>query len=136
GAPPLAEAPPMPLFYKDPRPLSSIEHVKFKLTPGDAGFAAETNSVPIVASEFAEAARSFPIVFAAQDGAPCALLGLEHANVFVQNGKWDENVYMPAYVRRYPFVFIAGPEANQFALGVDIGSGRIEESAEGAPLFD
>jgi len=63
--------------------------------------------VPLLASEFFEAAREYPIVFARGEAGPvpAALLGLREAeNLYVDNaGKWDAR-YIPAFVRRYPFV--------------------------------
>jgi hypothetical protein len=65
------------------------------------------NSVPLLASEFFECAREYPIVFArGQSGPlPAVLLGLrESENLFVDaDGKWGAR-YVPAFVRRYPFV--------------------------------
>ena len=64
--------------------------------------------MPVSYIEFAPAARNFPIVFASNDQgksyAAVAVLGLAQTeNLFVRNGAWEQGVYVPAYVRRYPF---------------------------------
>ncbi|MES2056266.1 MAG: SapC family protein [Pseudomonadota bacterium] len=127
----------LPLFYREPVPLSSITHADWRLKDGDASFAAETAFVPIVVGELAAAARNYPIVFAAGDVAPVALLGLEHDNLFVADGAWTADAYVPAYVRRYPFGFIATENPDGFALAVDTGSGRVTQAGDvGAALFE
>lgn len=125
-----------PLFYRQPVPLSSVTHAGWRLKGGDVSYASGANAVPVMVGEFASIARSYPLVFAAKDAAPVALLGLQQANVFVRDGKWSEGHYIPAYVRRYPFVFIHVAERNEFVLAVDAGSERIvREGEEGVPMF-
>jgi len=134
----LAERPAeTPLFYARPEPLTVAVQGDWRLRPGGYAFAADTNIVMLAATEFAAAARSYPILFAGNDGSPVALLGLERANLFVADGQWAEDCYIPAYVRRYPFVFYATGEADRFVLGIDVESDRIvREGEEGAALFD
>lgn len=125
-----------PLFYRRPAPLSAQAHAQWRLKDGDLAFAAGTNAVPLVIGEFAPASRSYPIVFAAEDAAPLALLGLERDNLFVADGQWSESHYVPAYVRRYPFVFIRTGNPQGFALAIDEDSDRIvREGEEGVGLF-
>ena len=130
-------ASPLPIFYRDPVPLSSTAHATWCLADGDASFAAEAPFVPIVVGELAASARSYPIVFAAGDAQPVAVLGLERANLFVTDGQWAEDAYLPAYVRRYPFGFIATTNPDGFALAIDAGSDRVAQSGDdGAALFE
>lgn len=101
------------MFYERVVALSDQTHGRLKVQPAASfAYAAKTNSVPLLASEFFESAREYPIVFArGQDGPlPAALLGLrENENLFVDSsGKWDAR-YVPAFVRRYPFVPANGP---------------------------
>lgn len=128
----------LPLFYRDPQPLSAVQHGDWRLKDGDAAFAAETPFVPVVVSEIAAAARCYPVVFSGGEGAqPVAVLGLEQRNLFVADGRWTDEAYVPAYVRRYPFGFIATVNPDGFALAVDAASERLAPSGEeGAPLFD
>jgi SapC protein len=127
----------LPLFYRNPQLLSSITHANWRLKQGNFDFAKDAIAVPVVVGEFTACLRSFPIVFTqGTDGiSPIALLGLDAANLFVADGQWSPGIYVPAYVRRYPFGFIAqGPG---FALAFDAASERIETfGVGGAPLFD
>ena len=71
-------------------------------------FLRTTNAVPISYTEFPVAFRDFPLVFVSTDEgknfSPVAVLGVAaNENLFVEAGKWDANIYLPAYVRRYPF---------------------------------
>jgi hypothetical protein len=127
--------PPMPLFYSDPQPLSSIAHADWRLKAGAFEFARDAHVVPLVVAEFIKASRWYPILFAAEGAAPVALVGLERRNLFVADGDWTAGAYVPAYVRRYPFGFMgAGPD--QFALAIDAASDRVAKGGdEGEPLF-
>ena len=135
---PTAPAPaPLPLFYKNPQLVSASVHGDWRLKPGDFSFAKDAIAVPIVVGEFTATLRNFPILFTSGGAeiGPIALLGLDASNLFVDDGKWTDAAYVPAYLRRYPFGFIAHPDG--FALGIDAASERIVQSGEeGARLFD
>lgn len=137
-----APTPALPLFYQTLQPLHSVTHGAWRLKDSDMAFANETPYVPIIAGELAQAARNYPIVFAAGDARPIAVLGLERRNLFVEDGRWADDSYIPAYVRRYPFGFLATMEEGKseptgFALAIDTGSDRVEQNGEaGAALFE
>jgi SapC len=134
----------LPLFYIRPEPLNAQVHGALTLRgEPDFRFAASTNAVPVMAGEFNEAMRFYPIVFAGDPAHPVTVMGLKADNLFVAaDGQWDQARYIPAYVRRYPFVFIdAG--AQGFALGVDAGCDRLCTADDAAtngtiqfPLFE
>jgi len=127
------------LFYQCPEALTPAQHGTLQLKKeGDFGFARLSNSVAITSTEFVAAMRSYPIVFATQGAHPLAVLGLEQTNLFVEeNGHWRAGHYVPAYMRRYPFVFIAHPDGKQFVLGIDRACKRLTEKSENAlPLFE
>lgn len=127
----------LPLFYRRPEPLSSIEHAAWKLKPTDYAFAAETAFVPLVVAEIAAASRTYPIVFAGEGAAPLALTGLDKANLFVTEGAWAEDAYVPAYVRRYPFGFLATGDGKRFVLALDVeAEGVVSSGDEGRPMFE
>lgn len=129
--------PALPLFYRDLTPLSADEHAEWRLGEGDLNFASDTPFIPIVASEFAPAARSFPILFAAGDATPIVVVGLERRNLFLDGAVWDSDAYVPAYVRRYPFGYLSTSDPETFALAIDAGSDRVFRSGEeGAALFE
>lgn len=127
----------LPLFYRDPQPLSSERHTAWRLKDGDTAFAAEAAYTPIVVGEMVSAARTYPIVFAGETAAPLAVLGLEQRNLFVEDGRWVSGAYIPAYVRRHPFGFIATGEPDRFVLAIDAASDRVvQDGEEGAALFE
>jgi hypothetical protein len=100
-------------------------------------FACATNSVPVLASEFKSACRQYPIVFAAAEGAqPLAMLGVSSGeNLFVdKHGQWAEEHHIPAYVRRYPFIFMESPDRQEFTLCIDAAAENLICNAEN-PLF-
>lgn len=127
----------LPLFYREPCLLSSHLHGAWRLREGDFGFASTSAYVPIVVGEFAAASRHYPILFADDKAVPLVLLGLETINLFVTDGQWAEETYIPAYVRRYPFGFVAVSDPDRYVLAVDAASERVVRSGtEGVQLFD
>jgi SapC len=97
-----------PFGYKDIAPLGRTQKVRL-LAPGELPeFARNLNSIPISYTEFAPIAREYPIIFSSsgngQNYSPVAVLGMAAAeNLYNAGGKWASNVYVPAYVRRFPF---------------------------------
>lgn len=132
----MTDAPRNPLFYRRPEPLTAERHAALRLAAGDFRFAATTNAAPLTAVEFTVAARAYPIVFAREDGWPIALLGLGEGNrqVDPSSGEWVKDQYVPAYIRRYPFVFVA--QDDRLILAVDVESDRLSDRGEGQPLFE
>lgn len=136
-----APQPQLPLFYKDLAPLNSRDHAKFRARTLDrAPWAAGQHAIPITVDEFGLAHRDFPIVFSVGDEpVPLALMGLnEGVNVFFDDeGVPLEEVFVPAYIRRYPFILARlDPNTEVMSLCFDPSSGLVEESEEGNPLFD
>ena len=131
----------LPLFYNALEPLSSDTHAAFKLRSIDnAPFLIHQHAIPVTVDEFISAQRSLPIVFTSgDDSIPIALMGLnEGVNVFVgEDGKLiDENVYVPAYIRRYPFMLARlHPDAEELSLCFDPTAEAIGAYEEGEPLF-
>ena len=130
----------MPMLYIDPVPLNPVAHKDLKLGAfKDFTFAEKTNSSPIVVIEFIESAKEYPIVFIKlQDGTftPCTLNGLKDAqNLYLDNAEqWDAR-YIPAYVRRYPFIISEPLASGQQAVLVDLGSDRVQKKS-GDALFN
>lgn len=133
-----AAAPASPPLYRTPVVLSSHTHAHWRLLPGDAAFAAASHAVPLVIGEFAAAARDYPVVFVGTDAAPVAVLGLqaEH-NRFVVADHWQTGTYVPAYVRRYPFVFARTTDPDGHVLAIDADAPMLRTGGdEGQPLFE
>jgi len=128
----LNQTSPLPLFYKDPVLLRFEEHGDIGLMPPtDFMFAAEAIAVPLCIGEFVVAMRHFPIVFAMDEHAsPIALVGIRrNHNLFIeQDGGWRVGSYVPAYVRRYPFIVTETPDKAQQLLAIDRGSKRYASS--------
>lgn len=129
----------LPLFYKSPRPLEAARDGKLTVR-GDmgAGFAREGNAIPLNIVEFAIAARHYPIVFAREaPHLPVAICGIRPGtNVYVgPDSNWERGLYVPAYVRRYPFILMENRDEQQFILCVDEGSGLLVEGND-RRLFD
>jgi hypothetical protein len=130
----------LPLFYKDLVPLSSVEHADFRARPLDsAEFLVGQHAIPLTSDEFVSACRFYPIVFSAGDNpVPLALMGLnEGINTFVDDqGKLINPVYVPAYIRRYPFLLAKlQPNTEELSLCFDPTSGAIGKFDEGDMLF-
>lgn len=128
------------LFYENPVAVSSQRHRETCIAPGsDVSFARSVNSVPLVASEFAEASAEFPIVFVGQGDqiVPTAILGAAGAqNAFVDaDGRWTAR-FLPFFIGRYPFVFSEATDAGRMILFVDESSPRVNTEGRGERLFD
>lgn len=131
-------SPALPLFYKHPQPVTAegFRGKSLKIER-DFRFAAETNSVPLNLPEFVAASKVFPIVFTISDRAiPVAILGIKDSqNLFVDEaGNWIFGAYIPAYVRRYPFVFTTGRSGDELILCIDDASDLLEDG-DARPLY-
>ena len=125
------------IFYERVVALNDQTHAKLRVRPASSfAYAAGTNSVPLLSSEFFECAREYPIVFARGETGPvaAALLGLREAeNLYVdKDGTWDAR-YVPAFVRRYPFVPGKGAQG-ELLVCIDEAS-ECFDTKEGEPLF-
>lgn len=136
-----APQPQLPLFYNDLMPLNSRDHATWKSkTMDSAEWLKGQHAIPLTVDEFVQSQRNFPIVFSSGDNPlPLALMGLnEGVNTFVDDkGKINEPVYLPAYVRRYPFMLAKlTQEGEDLSLCFDPTSGSVGEFDEGSELFD
>ncbi len=119
----------LPLFYGKPQPLDATVHKGWGLRePMSYGFAAGAGAIPLNAVEFALAQRTYPIVFAEQPPhlpvAICGVGGKVNGFVDADNG-WEAGSYVPAYVRRFPFILMENTQQKQFILCFDAESGLI-----------
>ena len=125
------------MFYERVVALNDLTHAKLKVRPAsNFAYAAKTNSVPLLAAESFECAREYPIVFTRGEAGPMpgVLLGLREAeNLYVDSeGKWDAR-YVPAFVRRYPFMPGKGPQG-ELLVCIDEAS-ECFDTEQGEPLF-
>lgn len=124
-------------FYQKPTVLDREQHKGLRLKAADARFASKNQAVPLLAAEFPEACLEYPIVFTqGQDGQwmALALTGLQAgANAFVDaKGQWSAR-YVPASVRRYPFILAEGAN-QQLSLAADLSAPQL--GTDGDALFD
>jgi hypothetical protein len=136
-----APTPQLPLFYHQLEPLSSNVHADYRARQVDnALFAVNAHAVPITVDEFVSAQRSYPIVFSAGDNpVPLVLMGLnDGVNVFMgDDGKLLGEAYVPAYIRRYPYMLArVRPDAQELSLCFDPTSGMVGPYEDGKPLFE
>ncbi len=127
------------LFYKNITILNRDKHRNYHLKAAENfEFAAETHLVPLAGQEFYHAARDYPILFIGEEEqtVPVALLGLESGqNSYLDANKvWIPNVYVPAFVRRYPFVLAEMGDENSSVCFDAAFSGWNE--SEGKALFN
>lgn len=126
------------LFYGQPEPLSVEAHGKLGVDPVDKpyAFTSVTNLIPLTVTEFAPAALSYPVIFVGDAKQPVAVLGLRQGeNLYVSaEGDFRPEAYIPAYVRRYPFVFANDDVQKRLILCVDRAAPFIKEGGS-TPLF-
>ncbi len=126
-------------MYKKTTPVTKQRHAGKKIMPLKSyHFAAGSYLVSLLTTEFNKAASAYPIVFVKDGDAlnPFALLGLTQGeNLFVgENGRWLTH-YIPAVIRRYPFVLGRSEGSNDLMICIDDESGLLSDT-EGDPLFD
>ena len=132
----------LPLLYSALDALNSGQHGKMKLKKAyNLPQIGQTHAVPVTVEEFTVVQRHYPIIFSAGDNSvPLALLGLnEGVNTFFDaDGRpVDKDVYIPAYLRRYPFLLAKlRPDTDELSLCFDPTAGAVAEDADGQALFD
>jgi hypothetical protein len=128
-----------PLFYQNIVPLDRVRHRDLRLVRDKRplAFAATSHVIPAVVDEFASAARFLPILFipAAPHPSPVFLVGTKTGqNLYVDgDGKWIDP-YVPAFVRRYPFM-LGTPEGASPVICVDDKYEGLQEKGAGERLF-
>jgi hypothetical protein len=127
------------LFCEKPVLLDRETHRKRRVAPSQSfGFARKVNALYLAGVEFSEACKEYAIVFTrAADGkiVPVAMLGLRaRENLYVDDkDRWSGN-YVPASVRRYPFV-LAEMAGRNMAVCIDEAFTGLGDT-EGEALFD
>lgn len=129
------------LFYENATMVTAKAHGDLSVRSGASyEFARKVNSVPLTAIEFATAAAHYPVVFAGTEDKvmPAVILGVsDNENMYLEeDGSWRKGTYIPAFVRRYPFVFSTDPENQNFILNIDEGFEGCNHEGRGERLFD
>ena len=128
------------LIYESAAPVSHARHGQWSVEVGaDYAFSKHVNSVPLMAVEFPNAASEYAIVFAGTEDAvvPAVILGMRSdENLYLEgNGGWKAK-YVPAFVRRYPFVFSTSADGKTFTLCIDEAFAGFNQQGRGEHLFD
>ena len=124
----------LPLFYKNPVPLDASRHATLGLKKNfGLSFTKGINAVPINLIEMPQICHTYPIAFSPDASAtPVAILGLrDNENLYLNNNnEWLADSYIPAYIRRYPFIFSEVPNGDQLTLCVDLDAQTTEEKGD------
>jgi hypothetical protein len=127
------------LFYSKPEPLSSETHAKLGLRRVERpyAFAEGSHIVPLTVTEFPQAALSCPIIFAGDRHQPLAVMGVTSSrNLYIrEDGTFEPGVYIPAYVRRYPFVLASDDSREKMVVCIDRDAPMVGDLPDVA-LFD
>jgi hypothetical protein len=130
----------LPLFYKNIRALDRAQDgdLKIRQKP-DFSFTATSNAIPLVTDEFPYAGADYPIVFApGATPVPVAVVGLElDKNLMLEprTKLWRDRCYIPAYIRRYPFILVEDPDTKQLVLCFEDEAKQLAPDGE-LPLFN
>jgi hypothetical protein len=130
------------IFYEKAVALDRSRHQNLKIrTKSDHfSFSRKTNSVFLAGSEFVEAAHDYPIVFVGPENGPftaVALVGLSgDDNLMVgEDGSWEVGSYIPAFIRRYPFVLAGSEQAETLTVCLDEAYSGLGQT-EGESFFN
>ena len=127
-------------FYEEAIPISRERHTDLAVKVGsDYRFAKNVNSVPLTAVEFRRAAAEYAIVFlgGAEAIMPVVVLSVvqDQNNYVDEKGQWTAK-YVPAFVRRYPFVFAGNDDDAGLILCIDETFAGCNLEGRGERLFD
>ena len=128
------------LLYENAVPVSASRHADVAVESGTGyAFASQASAVPIMAVEFLLAATEYAIVFTAagDEVVPAVVLGLRNEqNLYLGEDKKWQAKYVPAFIRRYPFVFSASADRKTLTLCIDESSAGFNREGRGQRLFD
>lgn len=127
-------------FYDEIAPISAERHRHWSVEKQpDYAYTSRSNAVPLTAAEFAAAAQEYTIVFLGGEAAPTpvVLLGLSpEENLYLEDGHRWKARYIPAFIRRYPFVFAQSDGGHTYTLCIDESFEGCNQEGRGEPLFD
>ncbi|HET6788659.1 MAG TPA: SapC family protein [Aquabacterium sp.] len=129
------------LMYDKITPINREQHRQLRIKASDKhlSFARETNSLLLAVTELPLAALDFPCVFVSsgEQHTMVAVVGLrDKDNLYIDgDGRWDPNSYLPAFIRRYPFVLAEQAGQNQLTVCVDSAFDGLNDK-DGEALFD
>ena len=128
------------LIYETVVPLNKENHKDLCINKTlNYSYARGLHQVPITAVEFPVACPEYAIVFYGDENkvAPFVVTGLdqEHGNLYVDDkGNWRARC-VPAFVRRYPFIYGTTDEADTFTVSFDETYQGLNRDGVGEALF-
>lgn len=127
------------LIYESAVPVSPAQHAGVCVEPNDRyAFSAGVNAVPLMAVEFPNASAEYAIVFAAEgeEVMPVVVLGVRNEqNLYLSTDhRWKAD-YIPAFIRRYPFVFASSSDGKSLTLCIDESHPGVNRDGRGSALF-
>lgn len=127
------------LIYESAVPVSAARHAQTSIEPTqNYAFTAAVNAVPLMALEFLKAATEYAIVFSkvGDEVLPAVVLGAKgNQNLYITDqGNWKAD-YIPAFIRRYPFVFASNDGGKTLTLCVDEAHPGVNKEGRGQRLF-
>lgn len=117
--------------------LDKSKHQDLKFNPANNySFASKISAVPLSYTELVRASKYYPIVISGQERPlPQALLSLKQGeNSFIdENGRWQVP-YVPAHIRRYPFILAKADDEGNYAVSIDPEAPHLS-TKQGDPLY-
>lgn len=127
------------LIYETAVPVSSARHRLASVEPQEGyAFSAGVNAVPLMAVEFLRAAAEYAIVFTAagDEVVPAVVLGIRgDQNLYLSTDAHWQAKYIPAFIRRYPFVFSTSTDGKTLTLCIDESYPGLNKDGLGQRLF-
>jgi hypothetical protein len=129
-------------MYQDLEILNKINHKNNSVKEiKDFSYAKNLMNAPITITEFFEACKNYPILFTKdkdENWFASIMLGYkENENIFVDDkGVWDKLHYVPAFVRRYPFIFVEQKNNDELIVSLNKDSLIIDKKNESRKLFN
>ncbi|NNE39732.1 MAG: SapC family protein [Marinicaulis sp.] len=127
-------------LFNKPELLAKEQHGQLGLSKPSKryGFCSAVRAIPITVTEIPAASKDYPIIFTSKEQLlPLAVVGVvDEVNLFVdENGEWEQNRYVPGYLRRYPFGVAAETGGERMAVVIDRDYEGLTENSE-FPLFE
>lgn len=122
------------LMYSRPEPLNPEQHGRLGVVRSETpfGFAATANAVPVAVAEFGPASLSYPVIFAGEERLPLVVMSIrDNENLFVSaDGRFEPEAYIPAFVRRYPFVLANDEGQKRLVVCIDTAAPFVKPEGE------
>ncbi len=125
------------MLYRKAELLSRETHGELGMNPAPTrfGFATKSHVCPLTVSEFSGAALTYPIIFVGDQRQPVVVMGLQEGqNLFVNDDGFEMDAFIPAYIRRYPFVLAGGEGEDRMLVCIDRAYEYISTDAQ-FPFF-